>query len=117
MLLGFTCFAQDSSISPNILEKIITNDAFCVKGYTEDKIYLCEDRIYPTTDGLFLALNEAGDFVPLSRLSSDASGCFVAVSSDTLRASLKILSDCPWCGKPYFIKCRNKDCPGKPKKK
>jgi len=118
VLVTFLCFAQNETvIDETILEDIITNESFCVKGYAEGKIYLKEDKIYLLENRIHLVLNEYGDYVQLSKLESDLSGCFVPASGllnnvTMSRRNPQIFNNCPDCGEPYFIKCKNPSCPG-----
>ena len=119
MLPTFFCFAQeaDLSIEESVLEEVIINEDFCVKGYTEDRIYLNEDKIYLLENGIHLLLNDQGDYVQLSKLESDRFGCYLSdlglLNEGTLsKRNPKIFNDCPDCGRSYFIKCNKSDCPG-----
>ena len=101
-----------NTISEELLEKIISNESYCVQeyDYDRDRIYLRSKSLYPTSDGLFLDLN-GNEYIHLPLLQSDNSGCWI------LAERIKILNDCPFCGRPYFVRCTNKDCPNNKKKK
>ncbi len=97
-------FAQDAidPIDNQIIDEIVANKNTCVVGYSEDRIYLNPNRIFPTEQGLYLNLNDA-DYVLLPTLNSDESGCYVPC--------INIFNKCPACKQEYFIVCRNPDCP------
>ena len=111
-LLVSICLAQNKNF---LLDEIAVNKNFCVKNYTEDKVYLVENLVFMTPTGAHLCLNNQGDHIPLPFLCSDSHGCFVPILSESVVDSIKILNDCPWCGQPYIVRCKNPSCPGKPK--
>lgn len=90
-----------------LVEEIVAINETCIQGCVGDKIYLNPDYIVPTDQGLFLNLGDENHLL-LPMLYSDASGCYIT-------PVLKIFPDCPFCGLPYFLKCKNIYCPGKPK--
>jgi hypothetical protein len=102
------CFAHENTdfINDDAMEQIIANEANCVQRYEQDRIYLVPDKIFPTEHGLYLDVNGV-NFIRLPNVSSDNNGCYIA--------KRKILNDCPYCGQPYFIRCKNPNCPGKKK--
>ena len=97
-------------ISEEMLNKIISNETYCVQEYDHDKIYLNSDNIYPTSNGLFLNLN-ANEHLHIPLLRSDNRGCWVHAER------IKILNDCPFCGEEYFVTCKNPNCPSNKKDK
>lgn len=102
------CFADVTTSRSNdgAIGEIAANENSCIQRVEEGKIYLNPDRILTTHKGILLNLNDR-EFILLPTLNSDAEGCYIPERAE-------ILSRCPWCNKPYFIKCRNVDCPGKP---
>ena len=92
-----------------LMEEIVAIDETCIQGCVGDKIYLNPDKIIPTDQGLFLNLGDENHLL-LPMIYSDASGCYIT-------PVLSILPKCPFCKEPYFLKCKNKKCTGKPKNK
>lgn len=107
-------YARESHLSQdlfsNALEKIIANESFCVKDYIEDKIYLRENTIYSSLEGLQILVNEEGECVVVPQVSYDGYGYFVK-NHQTMENSVEILNRCPHCKERYFIRCKNPDCP------
>ena len=66
ILGGSTCFAQGAGFNSlkeeMLLEEILANEEFCVKGYDGNKVFLNEENIYPTGEGIFLSLNRSLHF-------------------------------------------------------
>lgn len=109
-LLAITslCFGNQAGEEKlGILQEILNNHHTCVKSFAEDRVYLMSENIRATENGVFLILNEGGDFIQIPQLLSDVSGCYVAVPSD----SFEIFNRCPDCGESYFVVCRNPRCP------
>lgn len=50
------------------------NENFCVKEYTEDKVYLVEELVSTDETGIHLYLNQEGDHLQLPFLCSDIYG-------------------------------------------
>jgi len=118
------CFAKEQNFSQNevgFIEAIIQNKESCVQEINEDRIYLLEDKIYPSEDGLFLLLNEDQEFLRLMTLYSDYQGSFVkcnpSYQSTISEPWIKVFNDCPYCGYEYVIRCRRPECPNNKKKK
>jgi len=97
-----------------LLTQIGSNDCECVVNVTDDKIYVNPERIFPTSQGLFLHIR-ANEYVALPLLFSDDQGCFIKAA--------RISSPCKQCGEERLsgaFKCPNAKCPSnqpKPKKK
>lgn len=90
-----------------LIAEIVANDYSCVLGYSEERIYLNPEKIIPSNQGLFLNLKDQ-EYVVLPMLYSDEYGCYIT-------PTIKVKPDCPDCKKPYLVKCRNDECPGKQK--
>ena len=103
-----SCFGHEINmcLHDDAIEQIAANEINCVQGYENDKIYLKPSSMYPSEHGLYLNLNGV-DFIRLSNVSSDDNGCFVIAR--------EIFNRCPFCRQLYFVKCKNPQCPGKPK--
>ncbi len=101
-----------------IWDSIIENQNSCIKSVEEDKLYLNEQNIYPTENGLFFLVNDSGDFMHLPNLFSDHKGCYIPFSRlDGLgEYRIEVRNKCPSCGQRYIIKCTNTDCPSKRKR-
>jgi hypothetical protein len=113
MLSIFFPFSQLMSvhtISEEVFSKITSNEEYCVKVYGEDRIYLHAKNIHVTDNGLFLRIND-NEMVRLNALISDSSGC--SVTTDGWR--IEVFNFCPQCGKRYFVRCKNPDCPSNKK--
>lgn len=89
-----------------LVEEIILHEEFCVKFCAEGKIYLNEDRIFPTANGMYLALDRQATFVLIPEIFSDASGCYIRVDVKRIES----LNRCRYCDQKYFVICRNPDC-------
>ena len=123
-LLFFTCIvslaAQDGKDrNLTTLEEIVTHQSSCVKCIENNRLYLQEKNIFPTEDGLFLLLNERGDYIHLSHLLSDNKGCYLPLLSSRFQNdySIEVRNKCPSCGERYIVKCTNEKCPSNKKSK
>lgn len=124
MLTILTCCAQENISSQeeaSVTQLIIENATSCVRDYEENKIYLKEERIHPTSEGVFILLNENGDYARIPLLRSDKSGCFLEyVHEKSMGYSVKVTSPCPFCGWERLsgaFKCKNPDCSSNKKPK
>lgn len=103
IFISSTCLAiNDTDYNIELLNKIAANETFCVEKLEEGKLYLKSDRILPTNYGIFLNLNDT-DFVLIDKINSDNNGCYVGL--------IQVLNTCRFCGKEYFVVCRNPECP------
>lgn len=104
ILASSTCLAHEvnNSIDNVLMDKIEANKNICVADYSEDRVYLNPNRIFPTEQGMYLNLNDV-DYVLLPTLNSDSNGCYLPC--------VQILNICPGCGNEYFISCSRSDCP------
>jgi hypothetical protein len=104
VLVSSTCLAHEASnLTDNeTMSKIEANKNVCVYGYSENRLYLNPNRIFPTEQGIYLNLNDV-DYVLLPTLNSDSSGCYLPC--------VQILNKCPGCGFDYFISCTRPECP------
>jgi len=98
--------AFSHEITNDVFEKIICNEAYCVKDYNEDRVYLNAENLYPTNDGMFLDL-DGHNYVELISLQSDGHGCSVP----NLSRNVSIYKNCRLCGELYLIRCKNPNCP------
>jgi NADH pyrophosphatase NudC (nudix superfamily) len=89
--------------------QIMANENRCVKGFSEEKIYLNPDKIHATENGIFVNLNDV-DFVCIPILHSDNQGCYIS-NSQELALSLDYHKYCSECGKQYIYACTNPKCP------
>jgi hypothetical protein len=105
---SFCSAHQHKEINNYPLEQIIANRTTCVKEISDNKVYLREEKIYATPNGIFLILNEQGEYILIPELLSDLGGCFVQRSSP--RNDDIIYNICPFCGRRYIISCKNPDC-------
>jgi hypothetical protein len=98
------CFAHEAHypLDNGIMDKIEANKNTCVCGYSEDRVYLNPNRIFPTEQGIYLSLNDV-DYVLLPTLNSDSNGCYLPC--------IEIFNKCPGCGYDYFISCSRPECP------
>lgn len=119
------CCAQENNDSEGALssvEAILENAHSCVKFEDDKKIYLQEEKIFPTSQGVLVLLNANGEYVQIPILRSDGLGCFVEkVSQSPDEFDRRVTHPCPVCGTRILsggFKCRNADCPSnKPKPK
>ena len=110
VFISLTQAATSHEITEDVFEKIILNEAHCVIGYDNDKVYLSPENIHPTEGGLFLDIGN-NEYVHLIRLQSDSKGCWIPkVCKD-----ISIYKPCPSCGQPYLIRCNNPECPSNKK--
>ncbi len=91
----------------------------CVKFADENRLYLNGEDIYPSDSGLFLVINNEGDFVRLTSLFSDHHGCYVNAPHAAFSGekNVEVRNKCPSCGERYIVRCTNKDCPSYKKRK
>ena len=71
ILFSSTCFAHNATQEAwddELLKSILANENECVHHYDEEKIYLNPDKIHPTSQGVYLNLNE-NEFIFLSHVS------------------------------------------------
>lgn len=106
IFLVLTQAAIATTISEESFTQIIRNEAYCVKDYDHDKIYLNSENLYPTNEGLLLDLN-GGEYILIPALQSDNTGCWVPIT----HKNIEILNKCPLCGRRYFVRCKNPECP------
>jgi hypothetical protein len=104
VLVSSVCLAHEANtlIDNKVMDKIEANKNTCVYGYSEDRLYLNPNRIFPTEQGIYLNLNDV-DYVLLPTLNSDSSGCYLPC--------IDVLNTCPGCGYRYFVSCSRPDCP------
>lgn len=94
------------------LEHIILNETYCVDRYEEDRVYLKSENLTTTDEGIFLDLN-GFEAIQIPSLQSDHSGCSVIMPlNDKI---IEVLNKCPQCGRRYFVRCKNPDCPSNKK--
>jgi len=103
-------FADEASnsIDNEVMDKIEANKNICVSGYSEDRVYLNPNRIFPTEEGVYLNLNDV-DYILIPTLNSDSSGCYIPC--------VDVFNYCPGCGHKYFVSCSRPECPLVQKKK
>lgn len=99
IVCGVNAFANDDAL----LHFILSNENMCVREYDNDKIYLNEDVVIPTKNGIILSVN--GFSISVNELHSDGTGMYVNSSRRD------IYKPCPGCSRPYFLWCTNPDCP------
>ena len=107
MMMSTVCLAHidDTYIHEEILQQIIVYEDLCVERIEDEKIYLQHNRIFPTSNGIYLKIDEV-NFILLNNISSDTKGCYI-------EARIPILNTCRHCQRSYFVRCTNPDCPGK----
>lgn len=124
MLTIITCCAQEN-ISPqeetSAAQLILENATSCIRAYDENKIYLKEEMIFPTSEGIYVLLNEKGEYARIPLLRSDQSGCFLEYGhGKAMGYSVKVTSKCPFCEWERLsgaFKCKNPDCSSNKKPK
>jgi len=108
-IVGFFTLTQvlfSHELTEEVFEQIMGHEAYCVKDYDQDKIYLNAENIYPTDEGMFLDL-DGYNSIALVGLHSDSQGCWVP----NVYRDVGIFKKCPLCGKKYFVVCTNPECP------
>ena len=98
----------------DLISEIIANEDTCVQVYSDERIYLDPKNIFPTTNGLFLRLNE-NQSVALPLVYADSDGCYIYQFS-----RWSITRPCPFCGWQRIstaFKCPNPECPSNQKDK
>lgn len=110
LLLSSTCFAHNANQEAwddELLTSILANENECVLHYEDQKIYLNPDKIHPTSQGVYLNLNE-NEFIFVPILNSDNQGCYV----ECVNWNFDPRNTCPGCGKKFYTGgCRNQSCP------
>jgi len=101
------CFASEPLETHDaLLTEIVSNNCECVVNVTDDKVYVNPERIYPTSQGLFLCVG-TDEYVPLPLLLSDDQGCYIQTGW------IKVTSPCKFCGWERVSggwKCPNQNC-------
>ena len=69
-------YSTDCELS---LQQILENRTHCVREISGDKIYLKTDSISISEKGIYVGLNELGDWAFIPVLCTDAAGCFIPV--------------------------------------
>jgi hypothetical protein len=99
-------FASDTTEKP-LLSLIISEQPESVQEIREGKLYLNPENVVASSDGLALVSGLSN--IPLSTLSSDQNGCFLAFSpSDSMIVTCwncnyvfdlnELVTSCPKCG-------------------
>lgn len=112
-LFSFFAFFQSviaNNIDEQFFHEIFQNSQYCVKSYDEEKIFLKSENLHFTEEGLVLDLN-GFDYIALPYILSGSNGSYI-MRADRM---LEVLNTCPLCGKKYFVRCRNPDCPSNKK--
>jgi len=89
MLLSFA--SEPIETHDALLTEIVSNDCECIVNIADDKVYVKPERIFPTSQGLFLHLG-TDLYFPFLLLFSDDQGCYIQ------SARIKVTSPCPHCG-------------------
>ena len=101
------------------LQQILENRASCIREITGNNIYLKAECIFISDQGLYMQVNDAGDYAYIPELCGDANGCFIRVNltptSDYNDAANNYKKTCRGCGWEYFTFCPNPNCPLKQK--
>ena len=60
VILASMASSAQANNSPEVdlMQIILENAEFCVKGCSEERVYLQEEKIYPTAQGLLLSVND-----------------------------------------------------------
>ena len=114
MLTGTFLFGQPNVdiLHKDLVDKIIQNDHFCVKGYDENKIYIKPQNILVSDNGIFIDLNGFESY-PLSNLQSNLDGCFLKIYPELCAGCASKPEKCPECDEyPWSNKerCDNPNC-------
>ncbi|MDN3507208.1 MAG: hypothetical protein P0S96_08280 [Simkaniaceae bacterium] len=97
--------------------EIIEADLSSVKGSTGNKLYLNEENLSPTAQGIVLSTGQF-ETISIRHLYSDEHGCYLKISDELSRSIQEgwsgwngnVLNTCPGCGLKYFVLCDNPDC-------
>jgi hypothetical protein len=121
-LLGFfgTCsaYASDGNhFSSSACEKIITDSTFLIKKVTEEKLYLDEERVLPTSfdSTSHELILDNGYCLEVKCLQKDPEGYYLCIPMDSLSKTAKeklfknVCLDCKheWCGGAIVFRCPN----------
>jgi hypothetical protein len=88
------------------MQQIMENQDSCVKEISGNKIYLKTDHIFISEKGIYVILNEAGDYAFIPEVCTDETGCFIQVdlkSRVSRGAADNYKRTCLGCGWKYFI--------------
>lgn len=99
------------------LQKFIIDEDSCIKRIVGEKIYFHEKSIYPSTDGVYIQLDNDENFIIVPELSFDGQGYFINIShlptnGDSFRPNF--YWTCPKCGfsnSCFTNRCKNPECP------
>lgn len=61
------------------LQNLILDEAACVKEVIGEKLYFHEKAIHPSSDGIYIELNNDANFMLVPELSFDGQGYFLNV--------------------------------------
>lgn len=109
-------FAQGFAGHVDSVIEILVDADECIKGLEGNKLYLNEENIITTSEGIFLVTDHF-DPIPITNLFSDENGCYIKLSNE-LTAAIKeglgwdgtLINECPRCGNRYFLTCLNPIC-------
>lgn len=115
ILANSLSFAQENAYSSDTAIEILKDAFGCIKYSTGNKHYMNEGNIALTPNGIFI-VSENSDPIRIPQLFSDEDGCYIKLNDEfseniIFGGNYRILNDCPYCGKPYWINCRNPNCP------
>ena len=75
------------------------------------KVYLREENLMIINRRMYLCLGNRGLW-PVSPVILDSQGYYIEEGR-----TIDVLNTCKWCGREYFITCKNPDCPNPYRKK
>ena len=87
------------------------NEEAYISMRNEGRVYLREENLIITNQGMYLCLADRGLW-PLNPVILDSQGYYIEEER-----TIDVLNTCKWCGKKYFITCKNPECPNPYKKK
>jgi hypothetical protein len=101
IIFGNIAFAQDFSYEETNfqeLEHFFESETYSIIKIDPEKVYLNENRIHVSRDGIFLLLDDEENFIKLSSLFSDDNGCFILNYQEKLGHRIQIYNNCRRCG-------------------
>lgn len=119
IITSFFGFAQGNARTcDDAAIEIIEADFSSIKCSVENKLYLNEENLIPTAQGIVLTTGKF-DPIPIHQLFSDEYGCYLKISNELSKSiqegwsgwNGEVLNHCPGCGEKYFVICRNPHCP------
>lgn len=98
-IIFFNVFSQGNIPCCSLIEKIIDNQSYCVKKYSNDKIYIKAKNIEILENGIFIKISD-NEFCSVPFLESNVEGCYLNASNSSFSIPSSSRGLCPYCETP-----------------